>query len=71
MAPDAVRLKPEHLDGIRASVDWQAMSGGRCFDFPNGEDGGVIELIRKLDTAIVSRPGTLFRNMAGRMPRLI
>ena len=45
LAPDAVRLKPEHLDGICASVDWRAKSGGWCFDFSNGEDGGAIELI--------------------------
>ena len=28
LAPDTVRLTPEHLDEIRASVDWQAMFGG-------------------------------------------
>jgi hypothetical protein len=28
LAPDTVRLTPEHLDEIRASVDWQAMFVG-------------------------------------------
>lgn len=28
LAPDIVRLTPEHLDEIRASVDWQAMFSG-------------------------------------------
>lgn len=28
LASDTVRLTPEHLDEIRASVDWQAMFGG-------------------------------------------
>lgn len=28
LAPDTVRITPEHLDEIRASVDWRAMFGG-------------------------------------------